>query len=236
MTNAIVEAGRLGQSFWYDTLDRRLLTSGELRAMVERDGITGVTSNPTIFEKAIGGSDAYDPALRRLVASGIGDPQTLYESVAVEDIRAAADVLHPVYVRTDRRDGYVSLEVSPRLAHDTEATVGEARRLFHAVGRGNVMIKVPGTREGAPAIERLVAEGINVNVTLLFGLGAYRACAEAHVKGLERWLAGGGDPGRVAGVASFFLSRIDAVVDQRISAALAGPVDERQRATLQGLR
>src|SRR6187200_507013 len=161
MPNAIIEAGKLGQSFWYDTLSREMLTSGELRAMVQRDGLAGVTSNPTIFAKAMGGSADYDPQLRTLVASGASDPKALYEALAIEDIRGAAAVLQPVYERTSGADGYVSLEVSPHLAHDTAGTVAEARRVFRAVGRENVMIKVPGSPEGMPAIEELVAAGVN---------------------------------------------------------------------------
>jgi transaldolase len=236
MTNGIREAGKLGQSFWYDTIDRGMLTSGQLRAMVERDGLAGVTSNPTIFEKAMGAAAEYEPQLRDLVSSGVSDAKALYEQLAIEDIRGAAEVLRPVYLNTAGGDGYVSLEVSPHLAHDTEGTVAEGRRLFRAVGRENVMIKVPGSREGVPAIERLVAEGVNVNVTLLFGLDAYRACAEAHLAGLERLVARGGDAGRVAGVASFFLSRIDTVVDERIAKALAGQPGEGERVRLEGLR
>jgi transaldolase/glucose-6-phosphate isomerase len=235
MTNPIVEAGRLGQSFWYDTLSRALLASGELRAMVEQDGIAGVTSNPTIFEKAMDGSTDYDPSLRALVGRGVRDPKTLYEQLAVEDIRGAAELLHPTYVRTAGADGFVSLEVSPHLAHDTEGSVAEARRLFRAVDRENIMIKLPGTREAAPAIERLTAEGVNVNVTLLFGLGAYRRSAEAFVAGLERLTASGGDPGRVASVASFFLSRIDAAVEERVAAQLARGAREDRKRQLESL-
>jgi transaldolase len=236
MANAILEAAKLGQSFWYDTLSRQMLTSGQLQQMVEREGLTGVTSNPTIFEKAMGGSADYDAQLRTLVASGVVDPKALYEQLAIEDIRAAAAVLRPVYQRTSGADGYVSLEVSPYLAHDTAGTVAEGKRLFRAVGRDNVMIKVPGTPEGMPAIEELVAGGVNVNVTLLFGLQPYRACADAHLRGLERLAADGGDPGRVAGVASFFLSRIDTVVDERLEKALASDGGGERRAQLERLR
>jgi transaldolase len=218
MPNAIRLANALGHSFWYDTLDRRLLTSGDLQALVERDGLSGVTSNPTIFEKAIDGSADYDAQLQELVASGLSDPKALYEQLVLSDIRAAADVLHPVYRETGGADGYVSLEVSPALAGDTRATVEEGRRLFSAVARDNVMIKVPGTPAGMPAIERLTAEGINVNVTLLFSLDAYRACAEAYLAGLEQLVRSGGEPARVLGVASFFLSRIDAAVEERLAA------------------
>ena len=221
MTHPIVAARDLGQSFWYDTLSRGLIKSGQLQRLIEGDGIRGVTSNPTIFEKAMVGTGDYASSLRALLERGVREPKALYEKLAVEDIRAAAELLYPFYVESRRADGYVSLEVSPHLAHDTEATIAEARRLFAEVDRPNVMIKVPGAPEGISAIEELVAEGVNVNVTLLFGLGAYRACAEAHVRGLERFLASGGDPARVAGVASFFLSRIDAVVDEQLGASLA---------------
>ena len=236
MNNPILETRKLGQSFWFDTLGRRLITSGELRRMIERDGLRGVTSNPTIFEKAMVGTEDYDSDLQRLVASGIRDPKALYEGLAIADIQAAADLFRPGYDESGGADGFVSLEVSPHLAHSTEDTVVEARRLFQAVARENVMIKVPGTAEGMPAIERLIAEGINVNVTLLFGLDAYRACADAHIRGLERRVAGGGDVGRVAGVASFFLSRIDVSVDKRLDALLGGNPGAQQRSVIERLR
>jgi transaldolase / glucose-6-phosphate isomerase len=219
--NPVFEAARLGHSFWYDTLDRRLLTSGELARMVESDGLRGVTSNPTIFEKAMTGSDEYRASLPALWARGITDPKDVYESLAIDDIRAAADLLHRFYVESDGRDGYVSLEASPHLAHDTAGTIAEARRLFRTVGRDNVMIKVPGTPEGIEALARLIGEGININMTLLFGLQAYEDCAEAYLAGLERRAAAGGDLRRLASVASFFLSRIDDAVDRQITSALA---------------
>jgi transaldolase len=228
MTNPIIEAQRLGQSFWYDKLSRNLLVTGELRRLIEEAGITGVTANPSVFAKAMIDTGDYDAALRRLLDRGIRDPKVLYEQMAMDDVRMAADLLYPVYESSGRADGFVSLEVSPHLAHDTDATVDEARRLFQGVSRHNVMIKVPGTAAGMPAIERLVSEGINVNVTLLFGLGAYRACAEAHLRGLERRFSYRGDLSRVAGVASFFLSRIDAVVDDQLKAALAAQSPDRR--------
>jgi transaldolase / glucose-6-phosphate isomerase len=219
MTNPIVEAKRLGQSFWYDKLTRKMLVTGELRRLVQDVGITGVTANPSVFAKAIIGTGDYDAALRGLLDRGLRDPKALYEELAMDDIRMAADLLRPVYDECRHADGFVSLEVSPHLAHDTDATVEEARRLFLGVNRQNVMIKVPGTAAGMPAIEQLVSEGVNVNVTLLFGLDAYQACAEAHLRGLERRLSARGDLSRVAGVASFFLSRIDAVVDEQLKSA-----------------
>jgi transaldolase/glucose-6-phosphate isomerase len=202
--------------------------------MVE-EGLSGVTSNPSIFEKAIGGGTDYDQALKSFASKGISDPKALYELLAVEDIQLAADVLKPVYRSTDGLDGYVSLEVSPHLAHDTEGTVQEARRLFETVNRPNVMIKVPGTPEGVPALTRLIAEGINVNVTLLFAVDAYKKVAEGFLSGIERLISSGGNPTRVASVASFFLSRIDTVADDRISKALDSERDPKRRAALKSL-
>jgi transaldolase/glucose-6-phosphate isomerase len=236
MKNPMREARTLGTSFWYDTLSRALLTSGELRGMVERDGLAGVTSNPTIFEKAMTRGLDYERSLRELAAVGSHDAKTLYEELALEDVRAAADLLRPVYDQFERADGFVSLEVSPHLAHDTDGSADEARRLFRAAGRENVMIKLPGTREAMPAIEHLTSEGINVNVTLLFGLDAYRACADAYIDGLEQLCANGDDPRRVAGVASFFLSRIDTAVDDRIAAKLKAGAGGEASARLARLR
>src|SRR4051794_14212440 len=213
-----------GQSVWLDYIRRSLITSGELRRLIEDDGLRGVTSNPTIFEKAIAGSADYQELLEAPESRGL-DARSLYERLAVRDIQDVADALRPVYQETDRRDGYVSLEVSPRLAHDTAGTLEEARRLWRTVGRDNLMIKVPATPQGIDAVEALIAEGINVNATLLFALDAYQRIAEAYLAGLERFVAGGGDPGRVAGVASFFISRIDtaveAVIDERLAATTA---------------
>ena len=211
MTNALQEAQRLGQSIWYDNMRRGLLASGELKKLIEQ-GITGLTSNPTIFEKAIAGSTDYDKALMSLAREG-KDTMEIYEALTVEDIQAAADLLHFVYDRTGGSDGYASLEVSPTLAHDTEGTVAEAKRLFAALNRPNVMVKVPATPEGIPAIRRLIGEGINVNVTLLFSLEAYRQVMEAYITGLEDLVRKGGDVSRVASVASFFVSRVDTAVD-----------------------
>lgn len=205
-----------GQSPWLDFIRRSLLTSGDFRRMVEVDGITGVTINPTIFDKAIAGSQDYDGALKGLLAS---DPNLssaeLYERLAVEDVTRAADVLRPVYDRTDGADGFVSLEVSPRLAHETAGTVAEARRLWQAVDRPNLLIKVPATPEGIPAIEELLASGINVNITLMFSLTHYEAVAQAYLRGLAR----APDPTRLASVASIFVSRIDSAVDPLLDAA-----------------
>jgi len=205
-----------GQSVWLDYIRRSLITSGELRRLIDEDGLRGVTSNPAIFEKAVAGSSDYKdiveaPELRAL------DPKALYEKLAARDIQDAADALRPVYDETGRRDGYVSLEVSPLLARDTAGTLNEARRLWHTVGRENLMIKVPATAEGVPAIRQLISEGINVNVTLLFAQEAYEQVAQAYIEGLEQFAARGGDPNKVASVASFFISRIDTAVDALIA-------------------
>ena len=214
MNNPVQEAGRLGQAIWLDYIRRGMLTSGEFQRFMDW-GITGVTSNPTIFEKAIVGSTDYDDALATL-ARGDWSTLAIYEALAVEDIRQAADQLRPVYDRSDGVHGYVSLEVSPELAHDTDGTVSEARRLFATLDRPNVMIKVPATPAGIPAFRRLISAGINVNVTLLFSLDSYARVREAYVAGLEDLVKSGGNPTRVASVASFFLSRVDTAVDRQI--------------------
>lgn len=214
--NPLKELERFGQSPWFDNISRRLLESGELRRMVEEDGLKGVTSNPTIFEKAIAGTSDYDEALARAAADGTSDPKALYEALALQDIRAAATQLLPVYQRTDGADGYVSLEVSPNLAYDTAGTIEEAERLFTAAGCRNVMIKVPATREGLPAIAHLIGRGINVNVTLIFSVERYREVLQAYLEGLERLRLAGKPLSSVASVASFFVSRIDTAVDLQV--------------------
>jgi transaldolase/glucose-6-phosphate isomerase len=205
---------RLGQSIWLDYIRRSLITSGELGALIDK-GVRGVTSNPTIFEKAIVGSSDYDRELQELVNEGKSVDE-IYEALALDDIVRAADVMRSVYEQTNGADGYVSLEVSPTLAHDTEGTVAEARRLFAALDRPNILIKVPATSAGIPAIETLIGEGINVNVTLIFSLAQYEAVAQAYLAGLEKLDASGGDVSKVASVASFFVSRVDTAVDRQL--------------------
>ncbi len=223
-----------GQSLWLDSMRRQLLTSGEL-ARLRDEGVRGVTSNPSIFEKAFAGSQDYEQALARLERQEDRTPAALYETLAVEDIAGAADVLRPVYERSERADGFACLEVSPRLAHDTQATVEEARRLWRRLDRDNVMIKVPATAEGIPAIRQLISEGINVNVTLLFAESTYGQVAEAYLDGLEAFRSAGGDPGAVASVASIFVSRFDVMVDPMLE-EMAGTTDSRERReTLRGL-
>jgi transaldolase/glucose-6-phosphate isomerase len=211
--NPLKELTEQGQSIWLDYIRRGLLRAGELKRMVEEDGIRGVTSNPTIFEKAIAGSADYDDALKAMLAEdGGSEVGKLYESLAIEDIQAAADVLRSVFDATGGDDGYVSLEVSPHLARDTQATISEAKRLRALVNRPNLMIKVPATPEGIPAIEELIAAGVNVNVTLMFSMSHYEAVARAYLRGLERCA----DPAQVASVASFFVSRVDTLVDKAL--------------------
>ena len=218
-TNPNVELQSLGQSLWYDNIDRRLIESGELRRMIEEDGVVGLTSNPTIFDKAISSSVSYDGALSRLVQSG-KSAIDIYETLAIEDIRAAADLLRPVYERTGRVDGLVSLEVSPHLAFHTEETLTEVRRLWTAVDRPNLMVKVPATPQGIPAVKDLIAEGININITLIFSLGAYRLVVEAYLAGLERRVEANLPIDHISSVASFFVSRVDTKVDGQLAAAL----------------
>jgi transaldolase len=210
--NPLLKLRSFGQSIWLDYIRRRMLVSGELGRLIEEDGLAGVTSNPSIFEKAIAESDDYDDAIRSLARAGKNAGE-IYEELAVEDIRLTADLLRPLYDRVEGRDGFVSLEVSPRLATDTAGTVLEARHLWARVNRPNVLIKVPGTLEGLTAIRQLISEGINVNVTLLFGLSRYKAVAEAYIAGLEERIASGLPFDRISSVASFFLSRIDVLID-----------------------
>jgi transaldolase len=220
------ELAKLGQSIWLDFISRSLIASGEMQALVS-SGVRGMTSNPAIFEKAISGSADYDADMQAMARAG-KDTDAIYEALAVQDIRAAADVLRPVYDSTGGRDGFVSLEVSPFLARDTERTIAEARHLYETVGRPNLMIKIPATVEGLPAITASIAAGINVNVTLIFGIENYTAVAGAYMAGLEKLVAAapsarGGHPAdRVASVASFFVSRVDSAIDPLLEKAGAG--------------
>jgi transaldolase len=221
MSNPLVRLGELGQSPWYDYITRDLVTSGELRRLIEEDGLRGMTSNPTIFEKAVAGSRLYDDEIRRLSERGRSAGE-IFETLAVADVRAACDEFAALHQSTDAGDGLVSLEVSPTLANDTAATIHEAERLWGAVDRPNAMIKIPGTEAGLPAITHCIAAGISVNVTLLFSVERYAAVIEAYLDGMERRRAGGLPLRPVASVASFFVSRVDGKVDPLLEASAAG--------------
>jgi transaldolase / glucose-6-phosphate isomerase len=212
MTDPIQQAFALGQSIWYDGIRRSLITSGDLERMVAKEGLRGMTSNPSIFEAAIAGSTDYAEATAELRSAGPMDAKSAYESLAIADIRAAADIFRPVYDESGGSDGLVSMEVSPELAHDTAGTAAEARRLWSIVDRPNLMIKVPATSAGIPVIQELTGAGINVNITLLFGLDAYESVVQAYLAGLEDRLGGGGDLGGIASVASVFVSRLDSAL------------------------
>jgi transaldolase len=214
-TNPLLRLKSFGQSFWLDYIRRGMIDSGELARLIEDDGLSGITSNPAIFEKAIAEHGDYDSAIVPLAADGM-TATDIYETLALDDIRHAADLLRPVYEASGGSDGFVSFEVSPHLAHDSEATIAEGRRLWEQVARPNLMIKVPATRAGLPAIQSLIAMGVNVNVTLLFSVTRYGEVAEAHMAGLEERANAGSPVATVASVASFFLSRIDTLVDTRL--------------------
>src|SRR5215210_3585257 len=203
----------LGTSVWLDQIRRSLIEGGELQRLIDEYSLRGVTSNPAIFEKAILGSDDYDDELREMAGQGLG-PREIYENIAIRDVQMAADLLRPLYDETEGYDGYVSLEVMPDLAHDTDATLAQAREYWRRVDRPNVMIKIPGTTAGLPAIEQCISEGMNINVTLLFSVESYANVAEAYIRGLERLRENGGDITNVRSVASFFVSRVDSKVDK----------------------
>jgi transaldolase len=234
--NVLRKLEQLGQSIWYDNISRAILRRGELQRMVD-EGLLGLTSNPTIFDKAISGSAEYDDQIRALVKSDPGiDVAGLIQALMVDDIRAAADVLRPVYDRTRGRDGYVSIEVTPSKARDTEGTIAEVQELWSRVGRPNTMIKIPATREGLPAIARAIRAGININVTLIFSEVRYREVADVYQTGLEQRLRDGNPLGHVASVASVFVSRIDTLVDAQLETLIARQRDPVEATRLGGLR
>src|SRR5580704_749680 len=234
--NPLLELRDRGQSVWLDFLSRDFLRQGGLERLIEQDGLAGVTSNPAIFEKAIAQSPAYDAQIERAVASGWPSVTAIYEELAIADIRDAADDLRRTYDLTEGADGFVSLEVSPYLANDTAGTIEEARRLWRAVGRENLMIKVPGTPAGLPAIRQLVGEGLNINITLLFSRAVYAEVAEAYLAGLEHLAAAGQPIDRIASVASFFVSRIDTVADKLLGERMAAAANADERRALAALR
>lgn len=223
-TNHLLEIQNYGQSIWMDNLSRDIVQSGELKDLVENKGIRGITSNPAIFEKAIAGNAIYDADIEAGIRANLSTDK-IYESLAFTDIRNACDILRPVYDESQGLDGYVSIEVPPTIAHDTEATINEARRYYQELGRENVMIKIPGTDAGLPAVEQVIADGINVNVTLLFSVESYINTAWAYIRGLEKRVSEGKDISKIASVASFFLSRIDSNIDGKIDAKMKKGVD-----------
>jgi transaldolase/glucose-6-phosphate isomerase len=234
-TNPLKDLLKYGQSVWFDYIRRDLLTSGDLKRLINEDGLRGMTSNPSIFEKAIADSTLYSDILQSLRPRTDLDAKGRYEILAIRDIQEATDIFRSVYQDSKRRDGYVSLEVSPYLARDTQGTLAEARRLWKTVSRENLMIKVPGTAEGIPAFQQLISEGINVNVTLLFSQEVYKKVAEAYIAGLEQLAARGGDVSKMASVASFFISRIDVSVDAIVEGRLKTSKDPREQEQLKSL-
>jgi len=234
-TNRLRRLEARGQSVWQDNITRNQLTAGALRRLIEEDGISGVTSNPSIFEKAIGGSAEYDDAIRQMVRAG-KDTATILDTVMADDIRATADVLRPVWERSGHRDGFVSIEVAANLARDTQNTLSEARRLWKLVGRPNLMVKIPGTAEGVPAVKQCLSEGININITLLFSIASYERVALAYVSALEKRLAAGQSVNRISSVASFFVSRVDSLVDKLLDDKIAASSDSAEKAKLEALK
>jgi transaldolase len=232
--NPLIELQKYGQSFWLDNITRRLITSGELKRLVEADGLRGVTSNPTIFEKAITGSNDYDDEFAQAVNAG-KDIAAIYEELTTEDIRRGCDVLRPVYDATKGGDGFVSLEVGPHLAHDTAGTINEAKRLHARVERPNLMIKVPATPAGIPAIAELLGDGLNINITLMFALENYAQVADAYLRGLEQRVQAKQPIAQIASVASLFVSRVDTKVDKLLAAKMEATDDAAERERLQAL-
>ncbi len=234
MSNPLQELQQLGQSVWYDNVDRAQIQSGQYQRILTDDGIAGVTSNPTIFGKSISSGHAYDEQISQLLSEG-KDTSDVYEAVVIQDIRTVADMLRPVFERTEGQDGYVSLEVSPDLSHDTEGTLSEARRFWKMVDRPNLMIKIPATPEGIPAIKQAISEGISVNVTLIFSLDSYRAVADAYLSGLEERNGKGEDINKIASVASFFVSRVDTLVDSLLEEKAKASSDSNAQQKLKAL-
>ena len=224
-----------GQSIWMDNLSRDIIRSGELKQLTESRGIHGITSNPSIFEKAIAGNQIYDADIEAGSKAG-KSVQGIYESLVFEDIREACDILRPIYDETNGLDGYVSIEVPPTIAQDTESTLSEARRYYQEIGRENVMIKIPGTPEGLPAVEAAIRDGINVNITLLFSVESYVDTAWAYIRGLEKRVEDGNDISKIASVASFFLSRIDVKIDKMVDEKLKGEDEESKQAKLREIK
>jgi transaldolase len=234
MTNPLLQLKEHGQSVWYDTVDRAQLDNGLFKRMLDEDGVAGVTSNPTIFQKSISHGDAYDEQMTQLVREGKNTSE-IYEALAIRDIRTVADMLLPIYEKANRQDGFVSLEVSPDLAHETEATLNEARRFWKLVDRPNLMIKIPATPEGLPAVRQALLEGLNINITLIFSIEDYRKVADAYISALEERNAEGKDISHIASVASFFVSRVDTLLDQLLEEKIKASTDSTEQQKLKSL-
>lgn len=234
MTNPLVDLQKQGQSVWYDNIDRSQLASGQFKTMLAEDGILGVTANPTIFEKSISAGHAYDDQITQLIKEGKSTNE-IYEAVVIQDIRTVADLLRPIYEQSEGKDGYVSLEVSPELANDTDGTIAEAKRFWGMVERPNLMIKIPATPAGVPAVKEVISSGINVNVTLIFSIEAYRDVTEAYISALETRHSRGEDIHKLASVASFFISRVDTLVDKMLEDKIKASSNESEKAQLKAL-
>ena len=235
MSNPLTQLKTQGQSVWYDNIDRAQLASGEFKRLLDEDGVVGVTANPTIFEKSISAGHAYDEQLKQLISEGKSTNE-IYEALVIQDIRTVADLLRPIYHRTNGQDGYVSLEVSPELANDTDGTLSEVRRFWKTVDRPNLMIKIPATPAGIPAIEQALTEGININITLIFSLESYKDVTEAYLSALENRNAEGKDISRIASVASFFVSRVDTLVDKLLDDKIKASSDAAEKEKLAALQ
>ena len=234
MTNPLLQLKTQGQSVWYDTVDRAQLDNGLFKRMLDEDGVAGVTSNPTIFQKSINHGDAYDEQITQLVRENKSTSE-IYEALVIRDIRTVADMLLPIYEKANRQDGFVSLEVSPDLAHDSVATLNEARRFWKLVDRPNLMIKIPATPEGLPVVRQTLTEGMNINITLIFSIEDYREVAEAYISALEERNAEGKDISHIASVASFFVSRVDTLVDQLLETKIKATNDSTEQQKLKSL-
>lgn len=234
MANLLRELNKLGQSVWYDNLNRELVVSGALQKMVDEDGVSGGTSNPSIFEKAIAAGEAYDEQIRELLGRGLDVPE-MYDALTVTDVQMSADIFRRAYDATNGADGFASLEVSPHLAYNTQATTNDARRLFRELDRPNVMIKIPGTQEGLPSIEQCLSEGLNINITLLFSVENYEQVANAYIAALEKRAARGEPVDGIASVASFFVSRVDTLTDEKLKAKIESARSEEEKTALRSL-
>jgi transaldolase len=234
MTNPLLQLKTQGQSVWFDNIDRTQLVSGQFKRLLDEDGVVGVTANPTIFQKSISQGDAYDEQITQLIQEGKSTNE-IYEALVTKDIRTVADFLRPIYDKTNGQDGFVSLEVSPELAHDSEGTLFEVRRFWKTVDRPNLMIKIPATPEGIPVVQQALTEGINVNITLIFSLDSYRDVTEAYLSALEVRNAEGKDISHIASVASFFVSRVDTLVDQLLEAKIKATSDSAEQQKFKSL-